>query len=242
MARIIIPLFLLALFSCNPRPAANMEGAKESLRDSILKRHLAIVRGIPYYDTFSADFQLLKAYYSNDSNSLVKNDSAFEKRISRHARRQKFYDSCTGQLPLSRLNCIQAYRFEYHGPICSFITTLTIVHYQDSTVLHTLVFVAELDQDTSKIVTDYSIRLDSTKWADFEERLNGADFWGLKEENGNSGIDGSNLWVYGYTKESNWEPARYQYVHRWSPISGIRDCFEWLLKLSKCKTGCLTIR
>ena len=234
-------MLLLALFSCRSGPTALRVPATESWKDSILKRHLAVAGQVPFYDTTNVDFKMMRAYEANDSAGLTKMEANFESRVDTYTRNRHFIDSCTKQTPIDKLNGLEAYRFDYSGGLCPYSTSLTIVRYADSIRVNTLVYQMSWDGSNQyKQLAQYTIRLDSLRWADFRERLEEADFWGLKPDNDKNGLDGFSLHVSGFKDAYDREPAKYGYVYRWCPHSGIMDCFRWLIKVAKCKKGCVT--
>jgi hypothetical protein len=65
--------------------------------------------------------------------------------------------------------------------------------------------------------------------------LQKADFWRLKKDNGDGGLDGSTLRVLGYIKGDNSErnPDSVNYIIRWSPNSDLMYCFKLLNQFSE---------
>ena len=201
-----------------------------------------MVDTLPYYDTSSIEFKLLKAYSANDTVTLKKNLERFEN-MNTKADWQTNLDSCIKRQAFKDISSEEKYRFNYSSAFCPYTTSTTIIKYKDSTVLNTIVYQYAWDTVPCKIIDQSTIIIDSLSWDKFQESLEVADFWGLKTDNGKHGVDGSTLEVYGFKKGTNseWNPDKSSFIERWSPAyNSILSSFILLLKYSKTKKGCMT--
>jgi hypothetical protein len=72
-----------------------------------------------------------------------------------------------------------------------------------------------------------------------------ADFWGLKGNNGITGLDGDDIIVSGYIRgdTADRRPARFSSVSRWVVHStALGDPFDLALILSGNRKGCYVVR
>ncbi|MBI4946611.1 MAG: hypothetical protein HY840_09440 [Bacteroidetes bacterium] len=241
MTRIIQLLLAFALinYSCNTN---TFHQTNNETKDSILKKYISIVDTLPYYDTSSIEFKLIKAYSSNDTNTLKKLVGHFEN-MTRKLDWQINLDSCVKQQAFKDIRSEEKYRFNYSAALCPYATSATIINYKDSTVLNTIVYQYAWDTLPCKVIEQTTVAIDSVGWAMFQESLEVADFWGLRPDNGEHGVDGSTLEIYGFKKGTNseWDPDRSNFIERWSPAyNSILSSFTLLLKYSKTKKGCIT--
>ena len=200
-----------------------------------------MVDTLPYYDTSTNEFKLLKAYSSNDTNTLKKLVGQVEY-MNTKLDWQINLDSCVKQQAFKDIRSEEKYRFTFSSAFCPYKTSTTIIKYKDSTVLNTIVYQYAWDTLPCKIIDQSTIRIDSLSWYKFQQSLEIADFWGLKPDNGKQGVDGSTLEVYGFKKGTNskWNPDKSCYISRWSPAyNSILNSFVLLLKYSKTKKGCM---
>lgn len=200
-----------------------------------------MVDTLPYYDTSTIEFKLLKAYSLNDTNTL-KNLIEHLENINTKLGYQINLDSCVKQQEFKNIHAEEKYRFNYSSAFCPYTTSTTIIKYKDSTVLNTIVYQYARDTLPFKIIDQSAISIDSLSWDKFQESLEVADFWGLKPDNGKHSVDGSTLEVYGFKKGTNaeWNPDKSKFIERWSPeYNSILNSFILLLKFSKTKKGCM---
>jgi len=196
----------------------------------------------PYYDTSTMEFRLIKAFSSNDTNTLKQLVGLIDK-MHTELDWQNNLDSCLKQQSFKDINTEEEYRFIYTAAFCPYKTSTTIIKYKDSTVLNTIVYQYASDTLPCKIIDQSTITIDSISWDKFQESLEIADFWGLKPDNGRHGFDGSTLAVYGFKRaiSSEWSPDKFNFIERWCPeYNSIFNSFILLLKYSKTKKGCIT--
>ncbi len=237
----IIPLllaFTLLNYSCKTDSSRQK---KITVVDSVLRKYISIVDVLPYYDTTTIEFRLLKAYSLNDTSTLKKIVRQFEI-ANKEYDLEITLDSLLNQEAFNDLISEEKYRFIYSSSFCPYITTTTIVKFKNSTVLNTVVYQHTIDSLTYKIVDQSTFSIDSLRWEKFQESMEVADFWGLKHDNRKHGVDGSTLEVYGFKKGTNpdWDPDKSSFISRWSLANiSILNCFILLLKYSNTKKGCL---
>jgi len=240
MTRIIFILLAFTFFNYSCKTDTSRQ-TNYSTKDSILKKYILMVDTLPYYDTSTIEFKLLKAYSSNDTNTLKKLLGYLEN-MNTKLDWQINLDSCVKQQAFKDIASEEKYRFTYSSAFCPYKTSTTIIKYKDSTVLNTIVYQYAWDTLPCKIIDQSTISIDSLSWDKFQESLEVADFWGLKPDNGKHGVDGSTLEVYGFKKGTNseWDPDKSSFISRWSPAyNSILSSFVLLLKYSKTKKGCM---
>lgn len=240
MTRIIFILLAFALLN-NSCKTDSSNQTNIASKDSVLKKYISMVDTLPYYDTSTIEFKLLKAYSLNDTNTLTKLVGHLEN-INTKLGWQINLDSCVKQQDFKDINAEEKYRFNYSSAFCPYTTSTTIIKYKGSTVLNTIVYQYAWDTLPCKIIDQSTISIDSLSWVKFQESLEVADFWGLKPDNGKHGVDGSTLEVYGFKKGTNpeWSPDKSSFIERWSPAyNSILNSFILLLKFSKTKKGCM---
>ncbi len=201
------PLILLLIFSlcsCNEKN----DSTTLSLRDSVLKAYLSEVDSLDFYDTTDMNYKLIKAYYNNDTIFFKK----FEKKDS---------------------NADSIYRFIYSQAFSPYETNLTVSKSGDTAKIHALVYQTSRDTIPCEIIDEFDKKISLKEWNEFNTSLSSADFWGLKEDNGIHGFDGSTLTIYAFIKgdNTNWHPRKTQTVSRWSPYNlPIYGSYDLLLK------------
>ena len=99
----------LSVFACRSNIKSE---SKNSIRDSIFKKHLAMIDTMPYYDTNNVDFKLIRAYSLNDTNTLENLQKHFEI-LNTKADWRLNIDSCISLPKFEMLKADEAYRFEY---------------------------------------------------------------------------------------------------------------------------------
>ncbi len=150
-------------------------------------------------------------------------------------------DSCLIKDSLVTQNVEEAYRFEYWSFMCPYNTRLEIRKYPDS--ISVVITIYQYAWHEQPCVLKEKIRktISNEEWKEFQEKMESADFWGLKNHNDISGTDGSDIEIHGFKKGL---PPRFpnqkHYVYRWSPeMSSIMNPVYFLVKLCKIKQGCL---
>lgn len=240
MTRIILILLAFTTFNYSCKTDTS-HGTRNATKDSLLKKYISIVDTLPYHDTSTIEYKLLKAYSLNDTNTLEKLVEFFEN-INTTVDWQINIDSCVKQQAFKDISSEEKYRFNYSSAFCPYTTSSTIIKYKDSTILNTIVYQYAWDTVPCKIIDQSRVTIDSISWAKFKKLLEVADFWGLKPDNGKHGVDGSTLKVYGFKKGTNydWNPDKSSFISRWSPAyNSILNSFILLLEYSKTKKGCI---
>ncbi len=225
---LILILLIISLFSCTEESS----NAKTALKDSVLKTHLLEVDSLDFYDTTDINYKLIKAYYNNDTLSLKKiAESIYSNK--RFKKQWEFSDSCVHLTKLKDSKADSIYRFIYSQAFSPYETNLTVSKTGDTARIHLVVYQTSRDTIPCEIIDEFDKILSIKEWNEFDASLSSADFWGLKDDNGIHGVDGSDLTIYAFIKgdNSNWHPRKTQKVTRWSPYNlPINDCYELLFK------------
>jgi hypothetical protein len=183
------------------------------------------------------DYKMLKAYVLNDTAGLK---ALWEILDLKKSRWDIMWDSCFNVKSIDEIKGEEIYRFSYTASFCRYHTVTTVIKTHDSVSVNTLVWHYEYGNTSMscELVEQDTVLLDNTQWEKFEASLKVADFWGLKEDNGDTGLDGNTLYVDGCKRGF---PKMRTRIHRWSPDEQpIQASFLLLLKYCKTKKGCLT--
>ncbi len=246
--------FILLFFSCK-QPRSNQ--SQLNFKDSVVKEYLASIDSVEFYDTFSRDFRILRAYAKNDTPFF----SNLKKEIEESWRETVFYgrdDSCVVQEKLSDLKVDEAYRFRHWEAFCKFMQNITVtlsgsevlldyIEYsngfgQASTIIRSggdTIFIKPYCTVIKKVQKSLSIK----DWENLEMKVREADYWGLKRKGG-GGLDGSTWQIDAYVNEkSKYSSQRFSHsVWRHNTSS---ECFKelgrYMIYLSGEKIMCGTL-
>ena len=170
-----ISLFTLLLFACN-----QTKQPIYSLRDSVLNEYLYYHDSVNYWDTKDLDYNLLRAYQTNDTiflknlQSLMRLDEQSQTLWGFIAKRFKLAS-------IENLRADEAYRFNYSANYCPYGTVITISRIGDSINLHAIVLEGlSQDADTSKVKEEYDKKLTQKNLDDVDKALENVDFWNMK--------------------------------------------------------------
>lgn len=95
------------------------------------------------------------------------------------------------------------------------------------------------DRQECKIINHTVKKLNKQNWEDLINGIYYADFWGLKEINGESGFDGSDLRVTGYERKVNTLTGRDKTIYRWgAEQTAIGQLFKKYFDLSGTTVDC----
>lgn len=231
-------LFLIFILSCKSKQ--NNSNDITEKQNTVLDKYMNFVKENEYYDTSRLEYQLLKSFYSKDSFYVQKASSAISY-LENEIKRNKEIDKCITIPNLSEMGAEEAYCFRYSFSFSPYNRLATIIKFKDSILLKAVIYQYEWEKRPCKILSHVNIQVDSIKWENFQELIEQADFWGLKEDNNIHGVDGSTIDVYGFKKGNNdyWNPSRSAHVYRWNPgkVGSLMQCFCFLFDLSKLKEG-----
>jgi len=231
-------LFALILYSCNRNPNPAISKVK---KDTILNSFFSMVDTLPYYDTNNIDFKFLKAYKENDTLGL-KSIIDYVQVRSVKPWMNRFLKPCAKNQEFDTLKADEAYRFVYESSFCQYFTVATIIKTGKNIKVNAFVYenASLMDSTPCTIAQQNEITLDSASWEKFQGAILDTDFWGLKEDNGYHGVDGSSLDVLGYQKSLRGMGERRSYVTRWSrSMDNLLEPFIMLLRICKITKGCI---
>jgi len=213
-----------------------------SYKDSVVKEYLQYQQSVNELDTNDLTYKVLNAY--------TKNDTAYFRELHRQIEGEKesqkqwaMLDSCIRQPELKDLNADVAYRFTYKASFCLYRINITVTKKANSINLHLIIYQYAWNNLKCQIESEYDKPLTVKNWEDFTEAMEHSDFWGLKKDNGHHGFDGSTLIVSGFEQRDirMHQPPRFHYVSRWG-LSTLAEPFDFLLKLSAPKKGCIIFK
>jgi hypothetical protein len=154
----------------------------------------------------------------------------------------RYLKPCAINKEFDTLKADEAYRFVYESSFCQYFTVATIIQRGKKITVNAIVYknASVTDSIPCTIAQQNEITLDSSSWDKFQNAIMYADFWGLKEDNGNHGVDGSSLDVLGYQKSFEYGAEKRSYVTRWSgSLDGLLVPFMMLLRFCKINKGCI---
>lgn len=235
MTRTISFFLLVLIISCDYKresysPVQN--------RDSIMTKYFQAVDSLPYTDTLEYDFKLLKAYYKGDTAFLkISYDNITE--LLKHRDKMREYHICEEPPALTTLKYEEAFRFSYGAAFCNKSVNLTIGKSGDSITLDFYLYEFNYEFKECKTIQHDTRNIDKQIWDTLIRGIRQADFWGLKEDNGNHGLDGSGLLVSGYERPINAFKGRYKTIYRWAAEEmAIGVLFKTVLDLAGIKVDC----
>ncbi len=155
----------------------------------------------------------------------------------------RYLKSCAKNQEFDTLKADEAYKFVYESSFCHYFTVATITQNGNKIIARTIVYenASLMDSTPCTIAQQNEIILDSISWEKFQYELRNSDFWGLKEDNGSRGVDGSSLDVLGYQKSFEGMGERRSYVTRWSgSLDRLLEPFMLILRFCKINKGCIT--
>lgn len=239
MTRIISFFLLTLLIACNDKTSRHSSFQD---RDSIMTKYFQVTDSLPYFDTLDQDFKLLKAYHTGDTALLRK---TYDNVAGLLKYRNEMLEShlCEEPIALNTLNFEEAYRFSYGAAFCNKSANMTIGKLGDSITLDLYLFEFNDMQTECKTIQHTTKLVDKKIWDTLINGVEQADFWGLKEDNGRHGMDGSGLTVTGYERPINAFEGRYKKIYRWAAEEmTIGVLFKKLLDLSGTKVDCFHYR
>ena len=235
MARLLTFFLIILLIACNDK--SSKESPSQD-RDSIMTKYFQAIDSLPYLDTLDLHFKLLKAYHKNDTAYLR---NSYKEITNLLKSRQDTQEShfCENPVELNTLNFEEAYRFSYGAAFCNKAVNMTIGKSGDSITLEFYLFEYNNTQTECKTIK-HTTQLASQKiWDTLLNGLHQSDFWGLKEDNGRRGMDGSGLRVTGFEMPKNAFEGRYKTIYRWAAEDmSIGILFKKLLYMSEIKVDC----
>ena len=239
MTRIISFFLLTLLIACNDK--IDRHSAAQD-RDSIMTKYFQVIDSIPYVDTLNEDFKLLKAYHTSDTAFLKKTyDDVAE--LMKYRTEMLESHICEEPAALNTLNYEEAYRFGYGAAFCNKSANLTIGKSGNSITLELFLYELNDNQTECKTIQHTTHLVDKKIWDTLIGGIERADFWGLKEDNGRHGMDGSALHVTGYERPIKAFEGRYKTIYRWAAEEmSIGILFKKLLDLSGTKVECFHYR
>lgn len=203
-----------------------------------MSKYFQVLDSLPYSDTLDLRLKLLKAYRNNDTSYLKKRYSEITELLKS---RKQITESHTCEEPgaINKLNFEESYRFNYGAAFCDKFVTMTIGKLKDTITLDFYLYEVSNGQTECKTIRHTTKQVDNKVWEELIKGIALSDFWGLKEDNGRFGFDGSSLRVTGYERPINAFEGRYKTIYRWAAEDmAIGQLFKRLLDLSDNKVDC----
>jgi hypothetical protein len=221
---------IVLLASCNS-PTAKVDSINLA-KDTILKQFVAQADSFTYFDTIDANYRLLRAYLYNDTGFLSNHLKELKYTIWTIPKDLQF-DSCATTPPLNTLGSDEAYRFIFEEAFNYYKTNITISRSSAGAKMHFLIYRPKASEGPCQIINEYDKQLTSAQWDTIVKSLRYADFWGLRGENGQMGIDGSNLYIDGFRRGQDGNRDKMHRIYRWSPNeSSIWDAYKSVYRFS----------
>lgn len=226
----ILLLIIAILISCNSQTSCVK--LKHSAKDSIVRHYIKLADSFPYFDTTDNHYKMLKAYFGNDTHYLKNSIDDLGYSIALTPK-EFIHDSCAKPALLLNRGVDEVYRFVYEGAFNTIKTNITVLNSKSGAELHFLTYKPKVSEEPCKKIDEYHKRLTSKQWEEIKLLIQYADFWGLRCENGQKGVDGASLYVDGYLRGSNKTEDKWQRVYRWNPKrNAIWDVYELIYEVS----------
>jgi hypothetical protein len=234
MSKVIVTILILISFCCRqPSPP----GTKASFKDSMVKRHLALIGPTEFYDTLNYDYKILSAYMNNDSAFFIRMNKDMN-RAEQYTKEEPRLDTCVHLTKLSDLLVDEAYRFWHGQSFCDYGQRITITRSGVLIQLHyveysngdgkTQYLIANGDpvivQPYCTVLKEFLKDLSIKDWEELEKRVDKADYWGLKQYHHKLMFDGSHWQIDAYTKRPKY--GNDQKIHSVSRQSPSSDAFR----------------
>jgi len=227
-----LPFFYTLLStSCNT-PTEKVDSIK-LVKDTLLKQYVAQADSFSYFDTVNSNYRLLRAYLNDDTGFLSTNLKELKYSIWTIPKDLQF-DSCATAIPLKSLGSNEAYRFIFEEAFNYYKTNITISRSNSDAKMHFLIYKPKVSQEEPcQLIKEFDKQLTSAQWDTLMKSLRYADFWGLKGEIGEIGLDGTKLFVDGFRKGQDGNDKIHR-IYRWSPkgSSSIWDTYKDVYRLS----------
>jgi len=226
-----IVFFHFLLISCNT-PTAKVRPLCQ-VRDTILKQNIAKVNSLAYFDTVNSNYRLLRAYLDDDTGFLSESLKELKHTIWTIPKELQS-DSCAVVLPLNSLGSNEAYRFIFEEAFNFYKTNITISRSNSGAKMHFLIYKPKVSQEEPcHLIKEFVRQITPAQWDTLMRSLRYADFWGLRGENGQTGLDGTILFVDGFLKGQDGNNDKLHRIYRWSPSgSSIWDTYKYVYRLS----------
>jgi hypothetical protein len=110
---------------------------------------------------------------------------------------------------------------------------------KDSITLDRYLYKIDNRETPCKTISHFTKQLEINAWEEIRKGIAFSDFWGLQEDNGRHGLDGSGLRVTGYQKPPHSFEAKYKVIHRWAAENmAIGKLFKRVFELSGNNVAC----
>ena len=235
MSKVLPILFLIALLACSREKTHQ---SNISYRDTIMKKYFAAIDAMTFSDTSDRDLKFVKAYYESDTaylNQVLTN--AVE--MLQYKEEILINQRCENPFDLKASNYEEAYRFYYRASFCDTSVNITLGRKNDTLILEAYLFNVDNRQQACKIIKQVKKALSEEHSNKLINGLIYLDFWGMSENNGSFGFDGSSLYVTGYERQKNAFKGNYKKIYRWSSEhTALGHLFKQLIDLSDIKVKC----
>ena len=176
------------------------------------------------YDTTDISYKTLKAYYDDDTTSLLKLNSLINYKKSNRPN-WELWNSDVPLAKLEQLHVDEVYRFIFSVYDAPFYEAITVSKKDTTFKLQYLFYQHNKDSSKFDRIKEFEKSISKDQWNTLTEKITDADFWGLKNNKDYRGKDGNDLTVIGYYK--NDYITRTQYVHRWTRTT-LNDAFYFV--------------
>jgi hypothetical protein len=223
------------IFSCSTKSNRNM---KMAYKDSVLKQYIDHASLLPYSDESNYDYQILKAYYANDTAFLKRTSN--EIAVSELKKGDGFPDSCRRHPIIEQLKADYAFQFTYEQSFCNLLYCFTITKNSDTIALQSVIYQYDDKMKSCKAAKDNSIKLTQDNWEQFINLIEYADFWGLNQSQPIHCCDGDFLTIKGIERDREDHSIIKQHKVGRQFVSNtalFKSC-ELLAKFSNCSLDC----
>ena len=209
MREVLFMTLLIPIVGCNHTTKSTV-----TFRDSIIQNYFSMVDSSGRYDTTDSHFKALKAYVQNDTAALKEIGSLISEKRILNRPNWELWNSDIPLPDLAELDSDEAYRFIHSISGSTAYEAITIFKRDSAIHLQYLFYQLHRETSTYDPIREFEKSVNWEQWKRLEEKIQDADFWGLKSEVNDRGTDGTDLTVIGLSKSA--EGIQRNYVHRWT--------------------------
>ncbi|MBR9860212.1 hypothetical protein GYB22_05595 [bacterium] len=180
-----------------------------------MDEYFTLAKSSGLHDSSEFNYTFLEAYHENDTSFLAEQLASLKYRANYGHKKDVI------QIPsIYSYNFDEVYRFTYSAAFCNKSAILTIGKNAYKQIIDLYIYEQHRPfspQDTFEGINIHhqKITIDSNVWKKLQEGIYHSDFWGLMQDNGEWGFDGSTLTVAGYNKYGT-TPDQTKIIRRWA--------------------------
>jgi hypothetical protein len=236
-----IPFLMLFICSCQSK---KLKVEELSMRDSLAQMYNGIIRGNPYGDTTSMDYQILKSYIRNDTRRMEHLIKEFKFHYHSIHNNRLTEDSFLFPSKFIQNEKNEMYKFLYQDSWCPYASNFTIILNNDTCTLEYFEYEnttwhSKYSLDSIKINKHVKKVLTKKETDDFYNKIYVSNFWSVNEFDYVIGCDGADLHIIGWHYNRYIGKKEVKHIYRYQPgCFSIGELLFSLLKNVGNETGC----